>query len=92
MEQWNKGNWTSFFTTVGKNPLPVYLFSELFIVISWWIPSPNGKGNITGWIIENVFMVIAPGKIGSLLFAIFYMLLCWCFGKLLDRNKIYLRL
>jgi len=33
----NKGNWTAFFTTVGKNPLPVYLFSELFVVILYMI-------------------------------------------------------
>jgi predicted acyltransferase len=35
--------------------------------------------------------VIAPGAIGSLLFAICYMLFCWIFGKILDKNKIYIR-
>jgi predicted acyltransferase len=25
---WNKYNWTSFFTTVGKNPLAIYILSE----------------------------------------------------------------
>lgn len=86
----NRGNWTAFFTTVGKNPLPVYLFSELFIVILLDI-SVKPKENVVGWINNVFFQVIAPGAIGSLLFAIFYMLVCWCFGKILDKNKIYLR-
>ncbi|HEY4325247.1 MAG TPA: DUF5009 domain-containing protein [Mucilaginibacter sp.] len=88
---WNRGNWTAFFTTVGKNPLPVYLFSELFVVILFMI-NINSNANAYGWINQVLFQVIAPGAIGSLLFAICYMLVCWSFGKILDRNKIYLRL
>ncbi len=90
IESWNKYNWTSFFMTVGKNPLPVYLFSELFIQVLWMISI--GKTSFDGWVNTAVFQVIAPGAIGSLLFAICYMLVCWSFGKILDRNKIYLRL
>ncbi len=88
--QWNKGNWTAFFTTVGKNPLPVYLFSELFVVILFKIQI-TPTANAFGWINQVLFQVIAPGAIGSLLFAICYMLICWTFGKILDKNKIYLR-
>ena len=86
---WNRGNWTAFFTTVGKNPLPVYLFSELFVVILYMINI--GKTNFYDWINKVLFQVIAPGAIGSLLFALCYMLTCWTFGKILDKNKIYLR-
>ncbi|WP_428328970.1 acyltransferase family protein [Mucilaginibacter sp.] len=90
IRSWNKGNWTAFFTTVGKNPLPVYLFSELFVVILFMI-NITPKDNFYGWINNVLFQVIAPGAIGSLLFAICYMLVCWTFGKILDKNKIYLR-
>ncbi len=86
---WNKGNWTAFFTTVGKNPLPIYLFSELFVVVLGWIYI--GNTDSSGWINRNFFQAIAPGAIGSLLFAICYMLVCWLFGKILDKNKIYIR-
>jgi predicted acyltransferase len=85
----NKGNWTAFFTTVGKNPLPVYLFSELFVVILYMIQI--GGTSSYDWINKVVFQVIAPGAIGSLLFAICYMLICWSVGKILDMKKIYLR-
>jgi predicted acyltransferase len=87
--KWNKANWTAFFTTVGKNPLPVYLFSELFVVILFMITVQGTS--FYDWINQVVFQAIIPGAIGSLLFAICYMLVCWGFGKILDRNKIYLR-
>jgi len=86
---WNKGNWTAFFTTVGKNPLPIYLFSELFVVVLGWIYI--GNSDFSSWINHNFFQAIAAGAIGSLLFAICYMLVCWLFGKILDKNKIYIR-
>jgi predicted acyltransferase len=89
IQKWNKANWTAFFTTVGKNPLLIYLFSELFVVVLFMI-KVHGT-SLYGWVNQVVFQVIAPGAIGSLLFAICYMLGCWLFGKLLDRNKIYLR-
>lgn len=89
VKAWNKANWTSFFTTVGKNPLPIYIFSELFVVILYMV---NVHGTtFYSWINQVLFQVIAPGAIGSLLFAICYMLVCWTLGKILDKNKIYIR-
>jgi predicted acyltransferase len=89
MLQWNKGNWTAFFVTFGKNPLPIYLFSELLGVALGWIII--GKSNVPELFSVNVCQAIAPGAVGSLLFAIIYMLVCWLFGKILDKNKLYLR-
>jgi predicted acyltransferase len=89
IKNWNKANWTAFFTTVGKNPLPIYMFSELFVVILFMITV--GGTSFYGWINKVFFQVIAPGAIGSLLFAICYMLVCWTVGKILDKNKIYIR-
>jgi predicted acyltransferase len=89
IKSWTNVRWTKFFTTVGKNPLPIYLFSELFVVILGWIYI--GKANFGDWINTTVFQAIAPGAIGSLLFAVCYMLVCWLFGKILDDRKIYIR-
>jgi predicted acyltransferase len=85
----NKGNWQSFFTIFGKNPLPIYIFSELFIGFVAWIYINHITFN--DWINNNVFQRIAPGAVGALIFAICYMLVCWLFGKILDKNKIYLK-
>lgn len=86
--KWNKGNWTNFFTVVGKNPLFIYITSEVLLIILSWIVIA-GKG-IPEWG-SSFYQVIAPGKIGSLLFAISFMLLCWLIGYFLDRKKIYIR-
>ncbi|QXV65136.1 DUF5009 domain-containing protein [Mucilaginibacter sp. 21P] len=85
----SRGKWTSFFTTVGKNPLAIYILSEVLIISLWMIKV--GDTNAVGWVNNVFFQKIAPGAIGSLLFAVSYMLICWCVGKILDEKKIYIR-
>ena len=88
VRQWTKGNWTSFFTIFGKNPLFIYIVSEVLLIILGWIVI-NKKG-LPDWG-QSFYQDIAPGKVGSLLFAISFMLLCWLVGYVLDRRKIYIR-
>jgi predicted acyltransferase len=88
IQNWRKGNWTSFFTTVGKNPLPVYILSEILGELNDMASTKHF--NFFGWT-NTVFQAVAPGAIGSLIFAIFYMMICWCVGKLLDKKGIYIR-
>lgn len=90
IRSWNGANWTSFFTTVGKNPLAIYILSEILIIAFWMIHVSNGK-SLFDWLNSSIYQVIAPGAVGSLLFAISYMLVCWTVGKILDKNKIYIR-
>jgi predicted acyltransferase len=80
----------SFFTVFGKNPLFVYLVSELLIVVLFTIPVGDGE-NSAEWINRTVFQAVFPGPFGSLLFALIYMLVCWTVGKILDMKKIYIR-
>jgi predicted acyltransferase len=89
MRSWNKGNWTSFFTTFGKNPLAIYIFGDFFGAVVGWVHFNNM--NFNEMMSVKVFQVVAAGAVGSLLFAIYYMLVCWVFGKILDKNKIYIR-
>ena len=84
-----KTEWTKFFQVFGKNPLFIYLLSELLVTVLFMIPvSPNS--NLFRWIYQNIFRY-AGDYIGSLLFAIAYMLLCWSVGYWLDKRKIYVR-
>lgn len=80
--------WTSFFTVFGKNPLFIYIVSEVLLTIIGVI-FPNS--DFKAWINSHFFQVIAPGPIGSLLFAICFMLVCWLVGYILDKRKIYIR-
>ncbi|HUP11260.1 MAG TPA: hypothetical protein VM187_03595, partial [Niastella sp.] len=90
LRQWNGLNWTRFFVVFGKNPLFIYLLSELLIVGFYMIRvSPNQ--NVHQAVNQGFFQAIAPGAFGSLLFALAYMLLCWFIGWLLDRRGVYVR-
>ena len=81
--------WTGFFQVFGKNPLFIYLLSELLVTILYMVPvSPTRR--LFGWIYQNIFSW-AGGYFGSFLFAIAYMLLCWSVGYWLDKRKIYVR-
>lgn len=89
IRKWTTANWPAFFTTVGKNPLPIYIFSEILIMAFWMIPL--GGKNLFDMVNRSFYQVVAPGPIGSLLFAISYMLICWCVGKILEKRNIYIR-
>lgn len=81
--------WTSFFTIFGKNPLFIYLLSEIALITLFTIPV--GSISLFEKINNTVFQPLAPGPAGSLLFAVLYMLFCWSIGWFLDRKKIYIK-
>jgi len=86
----NNLKWSSFFLVFGKNPLFIYILSEVLITILFMIRITPGQ-NVVGWVNTNVFQVVAPGAIGSFLFAIIYMLVCWAVGWWLNKRRIYIR-
>lgn len=86
----NPLNWTRFFVVFGKNPLFIYIVSEILVTIFYMIRIAPGQ-SFFNWINDVLFQVIAPGAIGSLLFAICYMLLCWSVGWWLNNRKIYIK-
>lgn len=81
--------WTSFFTTFGKNPLFIYMMAEMLLILLRKIPV--GATNLYEQVNTLVFQAILPGSAGSLLFALTNMLFCWCVGKVLDKNKVYIK-
>jgi len=86
----NRRTGVRFFEVFGKNPLFIYLVSELSIGIFYMIHI--GGTPLPEWLFQNVFSLGgAIPYIGSLLFAIFYMLYCWLVGYILDKKKIYVR-
>lgn len=77
-----------FFEVFGKNPLFVYLLSELGATLLGFIPIGNQRLNT--WLFENIFSR-AGMYFGSFLYAVVFMLLCWLIGYMLDKKKIYVR-
>jgi len=77
-----------FFEVFGRNPLFIYLLSEIGATLLWFIPI--GKTSLYAWLYNNVFIKAGP-YFGSFLFAITVMLFCWLVGYVLDKRKIYVR-
>ncbi|MEN9686162.1 MAG: hypothetical protein RLZZ28_1948 [Bacteroidota bacterium] len=81
-------SWAWFFEVAGKNPLTIYLLSELLVTVLYMVNI--GDSSLFNWIFQHPFSY-APDYWASLLFAISYMLLCWLVGYWMDKKKIYLR-
>jgi predicted acyltransferase len=82
--------WTQFFIIFGKNPLFIYLLSELLVTVLFMIRIHKTE-SFFGWVNKTGFQVIAPGPVGSLLFALTYMLFCWSVGWALNKRRIYVK-
>jgi predicted acyltransferase len=88
IQNWNWGNWARFFTIPGKNPLFIYIVSEVLLTILAWVVI--AKKSLPEWV-DNFWLTIAPGRFGSLLFSISFMLVCWLVAYIMDKRKIYVR-
>ncbi|MDN4632599.1 heparan-alpha-glucosaminide N-acetyltransferase domain-containing protein [Sphingomonas sp. PsM26] len=81
---------TRFFLILGRNPLAIYLFSELFITAINLIPA-GGDHGLYGWVGIEIFQRVAPGALGSLLCAFAYTMVCWAVGWWMDRKGLVLK-
>jgi len=79
---------SGFFEVFGKNPLVIYLFSELLLTVLNMITI--GDITLFNWVFNHGFSFFAPYW-ASLAFAVSYMLVCWLLGYILDKYKIYIR-
>jgi predicted acyltransferase len=81
--------WTYFFEVFGRNPLFIYLLSEIALILLLMIPSQDN--NAREWLFKDFFGSFASPIHASFLFAVFFMLACWTVGYFLDRKKIYVK-
>lgn len=79
-----------FFSVMGKNPLFIYVLSNLFLI---FLIMPVKTNRIfIDWINAVFFQKIASGPMGCLLFSIAFTMVCWFFAWIMDKRKIYIRL
>lgn len=81
--------WTRFFLIPGRNPLAVYLFSEVLAILLYFFQTPGGQSYFSA-IYTAVFQPIG-NYIGAFMFALVFMLICWSFGYFLDKKGIYFK-
>ncbi|MDP4239288.1 MAG: heparan-alpha-glucosaminide N-acetyltransferase domain-containing protein [Bacteroidota bacterium] len=80
---------THFFLVTGRNPLVIYLMSELGVTVMWMVKVGNEK--FSSWLYHHVFL-LAGDYFGAFLFSVWWMLCCWLLGYFMDKNKLYVRL
>jgi len=85
----NYRRWTYFFEVFGKNTLFIYLVSELGVILLFAFQM-GGKSWYRG-IYQSIFEPLAGSYVGSLLFAMSWMLFCWLVGYVMDKRKIYIK-
>jgi len=81
--------WTYFFEVFGRNPLIIYLISELLAILLWFF-RVDGQTPLYIWVYNTIFSHAGP-YLGSLLFALSFMLICWLAGWWMDKKKIYIK-
>ncbi|MFM6924119.1 MAG: acyltransferase family protein [Ferruginibacter sp.] len=84
-----KTGWTYFFEVFGRNPIVIYLLSELAAILLSFFRVGNNIP-LYKWIYINIFQY-AGDYLGSLLFALVFMFFCWLVGYFMDKRKIYIR-
>ncbi|MBP7939686.1 MAG: DUF5009 domain-containing protein, partial [Sediminibacterium sp.] len=80
-----------FFEIFGKNPLAIYLFSEILLISMNIMRGPGGQISLFDWVYKQGFANMSLYW-ASLAFSICYMLVCWLLGYILDKFKIYIRI
>lgn len=85
-----KKGWTYFFSVFGKNPLFIYLLSELLAETFALVSIKEGQ-DVREWSNGVFYQHLFPGAFGSLLYSLTFMIICWTVGWILDKKKIYIR-
>jgi len=81
--------WIYFFEVFGRNPLFIYLLSEIGVMLLYFF-TIGQHTSIYTWVYNNIFSKVGAYT-GSLLFAVVFMLCCWLIGYILDKKKIYIK-
>jgi predicted acyltransferase len=84
-----KNKWAYFFEVFGKNPLFIYLLSEIIAILLWFFQIGDGQP-LYSWAFQTFFRHFG-GYMGSLLFALTVMMICWTTGYIMDKRKWYVR-
>jgi predicted acyltransferase len=81
--------WPYFFEVFGKNTLFIYLLSEVGVILLYFFSV--GDRSAYEWLFSKIFYPLAGSYVGSLLFAVSWMLICWSVGYWMDKRKIYIK-
>lgn len=91
---WKLKKLGTFFLVFGTNAIFAYFLAGIWtrIMLNVKINSGHTEMTLYTWIYEKIFVPVAGNMNGSLMFAIFQVLIIWLFTLILYRKKIMIRL
>lgn len=82
-------SWGKLFTPMGKNPLIIYVISQLGLTLLYWWPSA-AHGNFYNTVYQIGYKW-AGEYLGAFLFALTWTMICWSIALVMDKKKWYVR-
>jgi len=89
-DRWGRRFGVTVMQPLGLNPLVIYLFSELFVVVLGLVPV--GGRDAWTWFCVDLMQRLLPGAPGALASAAAYLFLCWLVAYVMVRRQIFVRL
>lgn len=89
IRRWTSGS--GFFAVLGRNPLILYLFSEVFVITLRLIEVVPDM-DVYAWVGIEWFQWLLPGATGVWVCALAYTLVCWALAYWMDRRGLYVRI
>ncbi|HRQ50600.1 MAG TPA: DUF5009 domain-containing protein [Agriterribacter sp.] len=93
-----RGAWSRFFDVFGKNPLFIFVLSGVWVRLYGLVRIADGTGDgktiyrgLGGWMYNHIFAPLFGNMNGSLLYAVFHLLIFWAIAWWLDKRKIYIK-
>lgn len=95
----HRGAWSRFFDVFGKNALFIFMVSGILPRLYGLVHIPHGVDangvpryqGLNGWMYDHIFAPAFGALNGSLLYAIFHIILFWAICYQLDRKKIFIK-
>jgi predicted acyltransferase len=88
-------SWTMFFETFGVNPMAIFVFAGLFanLISNVGFTTSAGKWmSLKGYLYAEVLSPWFGSTLGSLVFALMFICVCWAVAYPLYRKKIYIKI
>ncbi len=85
--------WCRFFEAFGINPLFMYVLGGVLGILLGTIKVADGL-SIKGWLYGEQLVPLCGGDatLASLLYALVFVVVIWCFGYILYKKKIYIKI
>ena len=86
--------WSTFFNVFGVNPLFMYVFSDFIAVLlgNLYVCGGDNPLSVHTYVYTEWLAPVFGNTLGSLVYAILFVLLNWCIGYVLYKKRIYIKI